>query len=373
MLENVPRVYFLGLNNLSKFTSYHLANHPSQPSIPEIVLILKTGQYKKFVDFNNSSITLNDYSTHAQTTTKKAMMVASGVPKYGNGKPAFIDNLVFGGSSKNAKELLSSFKNSIGPTTNILLLNGSRTLTDALYKDIFRNEDKRPNLYQCLNTHRFFGVRDFEVNLLGTGSLTIAKVPKNLKTPSDIELDQQLDQNLNEEPTLLKMLVERTELHATFVSYRDFELLQFESLIVQSCIDPLSTILNATMGDLLHIENLTPLLENIIQETTKILTTAFPHVLKNPYSQVALDSERLLDVILNVLRVNYRDSTRAKRNMDILKKDLGYETNGYLASLGRKHSIPTPINTLYSELMAAKYSLKAYKDTSGFNRSAPQL
>lgn len=374
MLSMVPRVFALGRSNLSKYLTYHLASHPSQPPVPDVVLVLGSEQESKaFVDFNKSSITVKDYSKRFGVIYRKQIMATAGAPKYADGKLLKLSNLILSGTdSLSADKLLSNFQRSISPSTNILLLDSNRSVVENIYKNVFKHPSKRPNIYQCISTHRLFGQDNYEVNSLGTGTLTIAKVPKNLKNPNKNELNFKLDTNIETQPDLIKMLIETSGVHPVFVSFTDFEVLQLESLIVKAAIEPLTVIFDCLNGELLHVSNITLLLTKIVDETTKVLTAAFPHILENPYATIALDNDRLVNVILNVLKESYGDMSRLKFDISAFKKELDENANSYLAELASKHKIMAPLNTMYAEQIIGKHSLELYKSNYGFEQKKNQ-
>lgn len=375
MLPVVPRVFVLGNSNITKFLTYKLATHPSQPTVPDVVLILKSEEESKsFVDFHKSSITVRNFSIRYPAVYKTQVMATAGAPRYSNGAAFKLSNVVLGGSdSHRADELLSAFQRSIGPRTNILLLDSSRSVVERIQNHIFKDPAKRPTIYQCISSHRLFGKYPFEVGTLATGNLTICKVPKDIRSPDKEEMNLSLDAHLDKQPDFIKMLVDTTGIHPVFVSFRDFEILQLESLVIRAATEPLSVIYDCSYGELLQMENITNLVTQIVKESVTIIKKALPHTLENPYLETALDVNRLVTVVFNILRVNFNDMSNLKFHLRNNREKLHQNTSEYFVELAKKGGIESPVNTLYAEQVEARHSMAMYKSNSGFKRWKPKI
>ncbi|CCH41619.1 Glycerol-3-phosphate dehydrogenase [NAD(P)+] [Wickerhamomyces ciferrii] len=357
----IPRVYSLGLTDVNKFLVYNLAKYPEQPKIPDIVLLLKSDeQLSRFVS-NDSKVSVTDYTNLRASTKFTQLMAAYQPPRFANGDHAPIENLTISSSSFQLKTELKKFQKSINQNSNILLLNPSMSATQTI-NQLYGNSPKKPNIYQCLSTHSLWGAGEFGVNNIGRGNLTITKVPKNSNAPIS-EQNNLID--MKNEPPFIQLLSKLREVDPVFVSYFNFQLLQMESLVIKACIEPLTDVFDCYNGDLLKMDKISEISGDLIDESCQILKIAHPELVDSPLGSIALNSERLLDVVFNNLNLNKEGGREIAKLQKRSKKQEIFETNGYLSSLAKKHKIKAPLNTTYSDILRAKYSLANNRGLNG--------
>ncbi len=118
--------------------------------------------------------------------------------------------------------------------------------------------------------------------------------------------------------------------------------LQWNKLAVNCVINPLTAIYNVNNGELAksqYRQYINQVLDELIQVAT--------------CEGITLDKAALSDIVYAVINNTQRNSSSMRQ--DILhqrKTEIGY-INGYVAKLGEKHHIPTPVNTnLFEQVVA---------------------
>lgn len=363
----VPRVYTVGASQLGRFVTFQLAQNPLQPRIPEIVYLLKSEQQlSRFLE-KNSTITLHDRRLRSREVTKSCqVMAAASAPRYGNGEFAHIDNLIFAAPPTHIEHALKAYKKNISNKTNILILDSGINTAENFYRGVFRDVANRPNIYQVLSSHRVWGEVEFETNWLSSGNMTIARLPRALGNSSEEELNYNPNSKAMEnEPPFIQMLSNTTSLNPVLVSYKNFEILQIEATIIKACIEPLSGVLSKNYGELLHVANLTDLCSGIIKESVAIIKKAYPRLAKSQLGKVALDQDRLLDVVLDNLRKHSSDIVMVGKDLLFMKDEPPFEANKTLVSIARKNKAHAYINKVHAQMLGAKSSFKANEDIYG--------
>lgn len=357
-VTTVPRVYSVGASNLGRLVTFQLAQNPLQPRIPEIVYLLKSEQQlSRFLE-KNSTIRLHDRRLRNREVTRSCqVMAAADAPRYGNRDFAHIDNLIFAAPSTHIHHVLKTYKKNISNKTNILLLDSGVNSAENFYQGIFKDVSNRPNIYQTLCTHRVWGEVEFETNWLSSGNMTIARLPRDFENATEEELNYNPNSKLMaDEPPFIKMLSNTTTLNPVLVSYKNFEILQIESTIVKACVEPLSGVLGRKYGELLQMSNLTDICSGIIRESVRIIKQAYPKVAASQLGRVALDEDRLLDVVLDTFRQHSSDSVFMGKNNSFMKDEPPFEANSTLVSIARKHKLGAHINNVYAQMVRAKSS-----------------
>jgi ketopantoate reductase len=167
-----------------------------------------------------------------------------------------------------------------------------------------------------------------------------------------------------EDPTLPEMLKAILAtgglLNAQMIPYDEFRIAQFEKLIVNACINPLTVVLRCPNGKLLEIENSDKVLHDIVKECCNILKIHARETLSEDESLLInsrLNPSRMLHVVQEVCR-----NTANNKSSMLVDVERGNETelpyiNDYIVRLGKTYKRRTDRNTMLSQLVRVQLAL----------------
>lgn len=352
----LPRVYSMGSSPLASLITHRIASLPDQPKIPQVVSLLPSEQSLRLFLNNNSTLKLKEYnSNRLYNVSDVQLMSACRPPIYGDGSLAIINELILGINHHDDIKQILEYRKCLTPDSNVLLLNPNKSVLLKLIDKVWNDPNERPNIYQCLNDFIIWKDDKFSINLFNNGNLKISKFPRFLKDLDSYNYD--LSKNLSTESDLLKLINISTKLNPVFLNYKDFALQQAEYMIIKTCIGSLSALFNCSNGDLLKIDQLSTLLSKHIDECINIILKSDPLLNKINYTRVVLNKERILDVIITLLKKNKKDSSILRKNVNLYSNKELASTTGYFANLAIRNHIPGNHNVLMNQLIHARTSL----------------
>lgn len=355
---SVPRVYALGSSALTQALAFDIARLSIQPKIPNVVILLQDKRLlDKFTSQNSKIIWRGENETILQ------FMASCAPPKLATGEISVIDNLVI--AEPNDKSLTSSlkkYKQSLKSESNVLIINPGFGLLEFLHKNVWPNRDERPNLFianfnngNSLVTAQKFNLSTQSIHL----PLNITKAPDSitsyqydrnspnewLKKDSLTSLISQLDSKLAPDSIF----------HPYFHNFGDFSLIQFESLMINSCVEPLATLLGCvTYGDLLNSKFFLDLIDNLLEEQLNILSISFPFLRNIPYSPLVFDKEKMKGTIRNYILDKESVKPVMLEKARALNKTNINQLNGYFVRLGKYRKLPVEKNEMIFNLIRGK-------------------
>ncbi|SCU81734.1 LADA_0C00760g1_1 [Lachancea dasiensis] len=354
---SVPRVYTLGSAPLVYLMSHELASLSFQPKVPEIVLLLQDQKkLNRFLE-NESKLVIRSRGGGADYSCQ--YMASCSPPKFASGDLAKLDNLVVGEKKPRASiQALKKYSRSLHSDTNVLLLNPAMGLLDLLRKNIWNERGFVPNLFiGVTNTSGFCRPKEFTAELPNfQNTLQICSVPRTHEGYT-YEGDVQGAAMAMESNNLLKLFAAVNQeqsgsgLGIVCRPYGDVLLYRLEQLIVQSCVNPIMALYGAQAHDLMTSESLVKMTRALITEFVHVLKSTDKFINNIPYSQGALDAERLLAAV-----ARYCKSYNSKAFNELNVHDVN-QLNGFFALKARRRNIRCPLNDAIMACSKAKLEL----------------
>ncbi|CDR44758.1 CYFA0S15e02498g1_1 [Cyberlindnera fabianii] len=355
-------VYVLGRTRgaLSHLVTQELASLPEQPSVPRIVYLLRSDRELRSFLNHDSTLTIRDYSlSRAVDVSQVQLMSACAPPQYDSGELAHIESMMCSFKKPRDVTELQRYKGCFTKESSLLLLDGDKSFSDSLRKLVWRDKFTRPQLYQCLSDIRTWSSTNFESGVVGDGSLRVAKIPRDLKDLDSYEYD--LGANLSQEGELIDMLSRTRRLNTTFMKYTDFVHVQYEHMIVKTAIGAYTALFDCTNGELLKMKHTPTLLKNLINECLKVIATADPAAFRAPNSRVVLDSDRILDVAVTMMKMMNKESTLLRRQVALWNNTELTNTTGYFTYHARQHKVHCLHLNMIHKILEAKTSLASLR------------
>lgn len=371
-MTSIPRVYSLVNNPITSLLAYEIAQLPSQPKVPQVVLLLN--DMKKLSRFleNDSKLTIqknNDTDYH-----HSQFMASHLPPVYSTGEVATIPNAIFSGPHvKGLVQSIQKYKKSLNDRSNVLLVNPPVGVIENLYMNVWQTKESRPNLLIGITARKersvAVSVNEFHINVKKPKlRLRISPVPKDLfHYNEDLQSDE--IRNMRERNDLVKLLESTTEnksgvlsLDLLFYPYGELLLIRLEKLIIESCIEPLAALYGCRYRhELFKIEHAKNLIMDMIKEQVWILRCAYPFLANIPNVKTALDYDRLYSVVLRELEQGGNKFTRMLYEIDQLQGTNISELTGFFMRIANYRKIDCKLNNTITNLVMGKAALARQK------------
>ncbi|ODV97944.1 hypothetical protein PACTADRAFT_47773 [Pachysolen tannophilus NRRL Y-2460] len=355
------KVYVLGVGSIGCLVSTQLAKISDR----QIVLLLKDElTLNKFLN-NESTLRyenlINLRNPIIQDFKFKAL---SSVPKNQFGKVDFIENLIVTTKSYQTLRGLEKFLPALNKNSKVLFIQNGLGVIDKLNETLFADPETRPQFYQGIISHGAFRQKKFAVKHVGLGDLKIAALPRTIPTfNQQEEFVNSTESEQNLVPDFIQDIIKTPILNAQYLDYEDLLVTQYEKLIINSCINPITAILDSFNGELLKIEEMYPIFSKIIQECIDVLTKSNLNTIRNHQNfNILLNKERLINVVFKVAEKTSRNSSSMREDIRSLNETEIDYVNGYVVELGKKYNVYTPYNRLICDLVKAKLSLNVYRN-----------
>ncbi|ANB11643.1 2-dehydropantoate 2-reductase PAN5 [Sugiyamaella lignohabitans] len=169
-------------------------------------------------------------------------------------------------------------------------------------------------------------------------------------------------------PAIFKALLStKSLLNARVLPYSEFKVAQYEKLIVNAAINPLTAIFRCTNGQLLEMENSEKVLYDIVKESCSILKTHARATFAEDdllLVNTQLNPHRMLRVVQDVCR-----STANNKSSMLVDVERGNSTelpyiNGYLIELGKQHRKRTDRNSMLAQLVQIQLAISRKSEKS---------
>ncbi|SJM83499.1 related to Cytochrome B translational activator protein CBS2 [Zygosaccharomyces bailii] len=366
----VPRVYSFVNTPISSLLAYDIAQLPIQPKIPQVVLLLNDRKkLDRFLD-NDSKLVLQNRDGHDIHQTQ--FMASYRPPVYSTGELAVMENVMISGrNSRSLSFCLQKLKNSLIPSSNVLLLNPPIGSIEYLYRKLWP-EGSTPNLFIGItpvpDSFYAFEPEEFHYRLKRNSmSLKISSVPKVV---SAYEPENSMEEMKNLKDNALMNLVQDAAqnknggliLDLMFYSYGELLLTRLERLIIVSCIRPLAFLNQCkSKGELLKSNKALHVIYKLIREQVTILTSSHPFLMKLPNHSIALDPDRLYEQTIEYLKKSRKSYSSTIECPDV------DELTGYFVRLARNQRLNCRWNETISLLVQGKTELERHRKLDYFH------
>ncbi|SCU98147.1 LADA_0H10880g1_1 [Lachancea dasiensis] len=372
MAATQPRVCILGFGSIGVLLASHLQQNAQVTVIPllrsekrleDLIAHRKTANVKSlFLDQQPIRETIFDAATCPEL-----------IPNDWK-----IDNLIITTKTYQTKDALKPYMKYLHPRTNIMLVQNGLGVFEVLNEEIF--VEWKPNLFQGVISHGIFNTGGFSFSHAGFGNLKVARLPS--QDPGSIVQSNQLissDRSGNELIRIMNDSNFAAGLDVQHLTYQEMLLGQLEKLIVNCCMNSVTSIVDCINGELRDIG--APIFDAIISESLTVLQTAYkplfdykPSSRDFPSLDVlgVLDRKRLLAFVLNIgCVVNGSNSTSMRQDVVNLRDTEIEYINGYIVRLCDKLALgreSCKTNETIETLVKLRLGLNRYRDEHGDKR-----
>ncbi|KAM9907361.1 hypothetical protein OXX79_001005 [Metschnikowia pulcherrima] len=272
-----------------------------------------------------------------------------------------IQNLIVATKTYSTVEALESYLPHINRNTNIMFVQNGMGVVSRLRRRYWPNAADLPNLYHAISTHGAFKSSPNVVHHVGLGNLLISRLPQDTANfTGSVHA---------EAPELVQHLTHSSHLEASFVPYPQFILKQMEKLVVNACINPLTTVIDCLNGDLLYAKNIVPTMNKVIAECVQCFRKEYDVHSMGPEAGVVLSRDRLLSAVLSICKATAHNSSSMREDVRRLNYTEIDSINGYIVAIGARRGIPTPANRMLLDLVRNKLAIEKTKENKAFHRA----
>lgn len=268
-----------------------------------------------------------------------------------------IENLVVSTKLYQTEAALEPYIPHLSSKSNILLLQNGMGMASHLIDRYWPDFHERPSIFQAISTHGAYKPSPSVIHHVGHGALSISYIPKLVDLPSKkVEI-----------PEFINLILQTESLNASYLEYNQFILIQMEKLVVNSCINPLTAILDCFNGDLLYGAKVIPIMKRIIKEAIDVFFAEYRILAEIPEAKTFLNEERLLQSVLSICKLTAQNSSSMREDVKHLNPTEIDWINGYLVKMGKKHRIATPFNKMMMNMVKNKLSIEKAVDNNSAN------
>ncbi|KAG9232350.1 ketopantoate reductase PanE/ApbA C terminal-domain-containing protein [Amylocarpus encephaloides] len=338
-LAKAGRIHILGVGNLGRLFAHALA---AQPNPPPITLLLHRESLQREWDSANRqiSLTIDDIP---QTSSNYAVELIN----HASPPQELISNLILTTKATKTYSAVSSIKSRLDESSTILFTQNGMGIIPMLTNSLFPDVSTRPSYLSSITSHGLYSTAPFTSVVAGRASMLVSPVDSPPKEPPSSHY-------------LRNQVVSSDLLNAKAVTPEEFTLLQLEKLVINSILNPLTTLFRLKNGPLLTHPPILSLARLLLSEVSQILSL-LPEIRSldlSPSSQfLELDlahrfsPEELEIRVLDVAeRTAGNTSSMLQDAMAHKETEIEY-INGYFVRRGREVGVDVHFNEMVVEMM----------------------
>ncbi|MCJ1416530.1 hypothetical protein MMC32_002868 [Xylographa parallela] len=258
--KSSKEIHILGLGNVGCFVAHSLRSIPSQPSVT--LLFHRQGLLE---NWKRSGETI-ELRTDGVSDIQGGFDVELAVPlsKEENGAAISsaidhppIDHLIVAVKAQNTVAALRSIQHRLTTQSTILFLQNGMGVIDEVDKRLFPSHTDRPHYVIGINSHGLNSTEPFVITHAGNGSINIGTISTGKQDTSSDFLQQ--------------TMLQARPLNAVLHSPDKILQLQWEKLVANLVVNPLTTVLDCPNGRLTQPD---------MANTIRILTTEISAVIQ---------------------------------------------------------------------------------------------
>lgn len=344
----------LGAGNIGALIATSLASIPVSP--PAVTLVLRNLSRVHNYESHNSTLVLTRPTTVLECSIPAVAQLPLTRP---GGPPDAIQNLIVTTKAGATISAVGSVMPSISRNTNILLLQNGAGGYEALCKTYWPDASTRPNILVGVTTHGVKPDGDWRFRHAGIGDIKISAVPDRVREHGDLTGAEEL----------VQCLQHADQLNVQVVDYApDFLIKQYEKLVVNAVLNPLTAIYECFNGELAALSSISIFTRYITSEASRVLLEhvrrKFPDVYEKYTTELGfgLSVDRLSSSVSAVMLKTAQNKSSMFQDTSMLRETEIDFINGYIVDLGKEYNIPTPYNRMMVEMVRSRLSLNIDRD-----------
>ena len=294
------RVYILGTGNVGCFVAHSLQSISSRPQIA--LLLHKQALIKAWKRRGGTIDLRTDQVSHTRGGFEVELAIP---PSEHEHNPASsvgtecepIDSLVVAVKAQNTVAALRSIKHRLTPKSTILFLQNGMGFIDEVDKRLFPSRSDRPHYMIGINSHGLNGTEPFVVTHAGHGTINIGSTSPGGEGDSFDYLQQ--------------VMLQSKALNAIRCSPSEVLQLQWEKLVANLVINPLTAILDCPNGRLTEPD---------MEDTVRVLLKEISAVIQALPEMSASTKELFLPDRLHTLVITI--ATKTAKNISSMLQDI---------------------------------------------------
>lgn len=274
-----------------------------------------------------------------------------------------IHNLIVTTKAPAVVSAIDAVKHRLLPSSTILFLQNGMGIVEEVNRELYPDSELRPNYMLGINSHGLNSTSNFTVNHAGHGIISLGLVPRvpfselaALNAANTRLTGEQLKVWAPSSRYLLRTLCRTPILAAVGLSPTDLLQAQLEKLAVNCLINPMTVLLDAPNGAVLHNFSLHRVRTLLLAEICTIIQS-LPELKGVPNIQRRFSPQRLEALTVRI-------ATKTAENISSMLADArrGMHTeteymNGYIVKRGEELGIRAVMNYMLMHLVHGKYQM----------------
>ena len=293
-----------------------------------------------------------------------------------------IDNIVITTKTYQTKEAIQPYLPFIDSKSNLILIQNGLGVLELLQDEIFVHESNRPQLFQGVISHGVFQDSGFVFNHAGFAGMKCARLPWNDAEVIQSEASVKDDVENNELVNLLTSRPFAKEFAVVYTTYQDMLLGQLFKFLVNACINPVTSIVDAVNGELEN--SCYDIFTLIIDETLNVLRVAYKPLFeyeqnynaKDGYPSLQINSvlntENMIKEVIDIGCVVNAKNSSSMRQDTLYRRDTEIDyINGYVVHLAKKYNLgdgASKVNLTVKSFITLRLGINRTRDIIGDKR-----
>lgn len=277
-----------------------------------------------------------------------------------------IKNLIVSVKTFDTISAIKPLMGKIDKRTNILFVQNGMGVIDELYATLWPEKSIRPAIYQGVISHGVYQELNekntYNYVHAGFSGLKICKMPKSL---DDGEQMVDGDGNLEEAPSFIQTLITCDKLNAKYYTYKDLLVYQVQKLMVNECMNAVTTILDCINFEL-YTKTAVVLFREIISESLNVLNRSMPILKESTLYDSILNVDSLVEYTKKCgFIVNGKNSTSMRQDVLNLRDVEIQYINGYIVKQGKKVGYAASVNKTIVLLVKTRLEINRDRASRG--------
>ena len=241
---------------------------------------------------------------------------------------------------------IESVKHRITAETTICLMQNGMGQVDELNEKVFKDPAQRPAYILGIVMHGLYVSEPFTAVHAGVGKISIGVVRDLQRSATSHRLKPSSER-------LLRILTRAPNLNCTIFDYAELLQLQFEKVVVNCVINPLTALIDIHNGGMLDNGPLSQMQRALIAEISDVIQV-LPEVESTTGFSTRFGLENLMERFVYMTKLtasnssSMREDVRGKRDTEI------EYLNGYIIKRGKEVGIECVANALVMQLVQGK-------------------
>ncbi|MCJ1229637.1 hypothetical protein MMC12_006306 [Toensbergia leucococca] len=295
--QRSKRIYILGTGNVGTFVAYSLAELKPRPPITllchrkGLLDVWKAKGEEIELSADGTSDVRGGFDVELATAETEGLVRPLELPH------ETISHLIVAVKTPNTVSALDAIKHRLTPKCTLLFLQNGMGVSDEVNETIFRDPGTRPHYMLGIISHGINSTKPFAITHAGIGTISLSSTSLGDQPASALYLQT--------------AFLQAKSLNAHVCSRQEMIKLQWEKLVVNAIINPLTAIMDVPNGRILE-KDMTSTVRLLIAEISRIIQ-ALPDMSRDMKKHFLPD--RLETLVINM-------ATKTANNISSMLQDI---------------------------------------------------